>query len=79
MSTNSCGQIAKTCHLGKPTSMIPDQKTYQLYPRQCAKPITQNFQLNCIKEYMTVPVETREAKNFSKFIMNIKKSLFGRN
>ena len=65
--------LKKTHHYNTRSRNLPS------LPKALCKTYHQNFQLHCIKEYMTVPVETREINTLPNFVRKIKKLLIERN
>ena len=50
-------------------------KNLRSLPKAMCKSYRRYFQLQCIRNYMTVPVETRESRTLLSFVREIKKSL----
>ena len=61
--------LKKTHHYNTRCKNLPS------LPKAMSRFYHNNFQLHCIKKYMTVPVETRNSKTLQIFVQKVKKSL----
>ena len=68
---------SKQLSLKKTHKYSTRHKDLPTLPKAMCKSYHNNFQLHCIKNYVAVPVETRESRTLKLFVKSVKKSFLG--